>query len=941
MSLALSHVYQKYPGSKEETLKDISYSFPDTGLFFLIGKSGSGKTTLLSLLGLMDRNYRGRISYQGKDFSSFSRKEEEDYRFFQVSFAFQDFQVEEKDTVHNILREALSITTLSPESQEERIGFLLRKVGLLEKKDALFSTLSGGEKKRISLVRSLLRDNSVVLLDEPLTSLNCGLRKEITSLLLEQSKKRLLIAITHEEEEIPKEAAVLRLEDGRLIEERKGETSGQLLTPKYQRRSFSGLPLWKKLLETFRVQKEYLALTFLSLTVSLFAVSFSFLLSGGVKDSLSASLSSYMEENSLVVRENETGLLGEGYTLSSFGDAKGIEARQRENILAAKDIYLTNPDLLLPEQKQVSLLFHGKSLKVDGLDLSSFLEAELPGEVKGEERLYQSKEKTGKDIVLGASPSFLRILYQLLSGKESNAIDSFFYRDLLERIESNSLSLRVQAARREWSYYLDDSYRVSGFVVSDHAFLLSEDPLFANSFVHDVLHFQEYYTGERTDYPASLEKGIGLIVRPEKEEAFLRSFLADSKADAFALFPLSNQVHYRKEDILTHNRFLLYKDYTEKLSYSRMEEYKKKNSGIKDVSYSTPFFTYTANGYVSGFTKPFFFSLNKEKLNALEDENLYSEEDLGLFQSQQMKAEEGTYTADLLSSMQKGGLKFHSLEREDSSLLYGRKPQNAGEIAISSSFASTLFKTPEKACGEELHVLVLVETKKTGDKYQNRFSEGKLKITGIYKSEELVLYQDSLFPLCYSFLHFPLAPSEIGITEALFHVDLSKKSEEQYLDEVRKLGPFQGNFPMLSMLQDIEKTMKNLSNAFLLFSILSVISSAFLFSLSLSLILEKERKQIGVELSLGFHRKEILRFLFLFSSWIGIISFLSSLVLTLFARRSLFQELGNLLSVTRTSLLPFLVSGILSLFLICSTFFVIWRKTKEISPKEALTRPEL
>ena len=67
-------------------LKDISLSFPDTGLFIIVGPSGSGKSTLLSLLGALDKPDSGAILFDGVDITKLNEKEADHYRQNIVSF---------------------------------------------------------------------------------------------------------------------------------------------------------------------------------------------------------------------------------------------------------------------------------------------------------------------------------------------------------------------------------------------------------------------------------------------------------------------------------------------------------------------------------------------------------------------------------------------------------------------------------------------------------------------------------------------------------------------------------------------------------------------------------------------------------------------------------------------------------------------------------------
>jgi|GEM_PF-425105 len=940
--LALSHVSKTYPGNPKPTLRDLSYSFPSHGLYFLVGKSGSGKSTLFLLLGAMDEDYEGEIVFDGRTLRERSPQEKEDYRFDTVSFAFQDLQVEEKDTVEEVLVSALDIASLSSSEKEERIEAALSSVLLREKKKARFSSLSGGEKKRVSLARALLRNNPVLLADEPLSSLNPALRRTVSDLLRRESAHRLVLVITHEPDEIPPEAGILSLSQGRLEEVRKPSLPSFLPLSQDARVPFSSTPFLRALRSTLLRQKETLGILFLTLAVSFFSVLFSFLLAFGVKESLSSSLSEWMSENSLVVRKREE-TVSSGYSLSSYQDLLDLKAETEGSVVFLEDFYRTNVDELLPEEKRISLLFRSRTMALEKLCLSSFLEVERSGELLDGERLYLSREETGpREVVLGMDSATLKSFYYLLEKERPEEVTEKECQRLLARISENVLTLRVQAKKTAWSYVLDDSYAVVGFVKGERNFLLSDDPAFKSAFVTDVLHFREYYSGQDPDpsYPAKLEKVPGVSLHPKKTGLFLRKALNSRLLRGLTFRPVTSLLHYDERKIQTHNRYEVWHDFVRRISVPEMEELKRRYPEVLLESYySTPVYTFTANGYVSGFLKPFFFSLKKEKLNRLMDLNHHSEENLGSFQGQSFVTEEGVYPADLLSSLSPDGLKYRLLS-PSLRLLCGKRPSSDREILLSEGFARTLFSSPEEALGESLYALTLVRTEKEGERFVNRFSEGSLRISGIVPEPGKALYQDSFFPLVYCFMHFPLDPSELRIEEALFRTDLERTGEEEILRRVKELGDYRGSFPMKEMLRSIEKTMKNLSLVFFALSVLSLFTSGALLSVSLLFLLEKEKKSIGVLLALGYRKAEILRLYGTYAGLLVLFGYVLGVFLSFFAERILARELASFLSSYVVSPVPYLIGAGLGLLLVLLVFLLLKARIAKLDPRLALKGKE-
>ena len=75
--IQINHIYKTYLANnkRQDVLKDVSFSLPEKGLFFIVGKSGSGKSTLLNLIGGMDKPDQGSILIDGKDITEMKEKE--------------------------------------------------------------------------------------------------------------------------------------------------------------------------------------------------------------------------------------------------------------------------------------------------------------------------------------------------------------------------------------------------------------------------------------------------------------------------------------------------------------------------------------------------------------------------------------------------------------------------------------------------------------------------------------------------------------------------------------------------------------------------------------------------------------------------------------------------------------------------------------------------
>jgi len=199
--IELKDVSFSYPGGPP-LFEHLSASFPDRGLVVLLGRSGSGKTTLLSLL-------NGTLT---PDSGTIHNPLGAPALCFQSPLLLDYLTAGE-----NV---SLPLWLGGKECEEERLLSAFEEVGLPEGRERDVSTLSGGEKIRVSLARALIQKRPFLLLDEPTGGLDEENAEKVFRLLRSLSRDRLLLVVTHGEKEARKVAdAVYLLKDGKLLRE--------------------------------------------------------------------------------------------------------------------------------------------------------------------------------------------------------------------------------------------------------------------------------------------------------------------------------------------------------------------------------------------------------------------------------------------------------------------------------------------------------------------------------------------------------------------------------------------------------------------------------------------------------------------------------------------------------------------------------------------------
>lgn len=179
----------------------VNLTFPDKGMFLIEGKSGSGKTTLLNILGLNLTLDHGEVSYNGKNVINLKASDRENFLINNVGFIPQNIELIEEINIEKNLELFLSLKKIKLD--KDRVIEYFEKMDL----DSSFLTkypkeLSSGEKQRIAIVRSLLLNVSVLLVDEPSSRVNKEITLKIFKLLKEESKNKLIITVSHDTSDI-------------------------------------------------------------------------------------------------------------------------------------------------------------------------------------------------------------------------------------------------------------------------------------------------------------------------------------------------------------------------------------------------------------------------------------------------------------------------------------------------------------------------------------------------------------------------------------------------------------------------------------------------------------------------------------------------------------------------------------------------------------------
>ena len=234
----LTKIYKSKDRTNCVALDRVSFTLPDSGMVFVLGKSGSGKSTLLNLLGGLDSFDGGEILFENERLSAFSKYDFYDYRCRHIGFVFQDFHLLEELTVEENIALVLDLESAG---HKDLITTALARVGMEQYASRYPRELSGGQKQRVAMARAIVKSPEVILCDEPTGNLDAENSRQILELLKEFSKTKLVIIVSHNLHDAEEYAdRILELLDGKIMrdEERRpyyinefGINEGTLMLP--------------------------------------------------------------------------------------------------------------------------------------------------------------------------------------------------------------------------------------------------------------------------------------------------------------------------------------------------------------------------------------------------------------------------------------------------------------------------------------------------------------------------------------------------------------------------------------------------------------------------------------------------------------------------------------------------------------------------------------
>ncbi|MDO6672732.1 ABC transporter ATP-binding protein [Cobetia amphilecti] len=195
-SIQLKGLHKRF-GNEVAALDGVDLSIEPGEFFTLLGPSGCGKTTLLRILAGLEALDEGQVVIGGRDVTEVPPHQRS------VNTVFQSYALFPHLSVRDNLAFGLKMRGVAPREREARVAEMAEFIKLGSLIDRRVDQLSGGQRQRIALARALVCEPDVLLLDEPLSALDAGLRSQIQIELLRLQKRlgMTFVFVTHDQQE--------------------------------------------------------------------------------------------------------------------------------------------------------------------------------------------------------------------------------------------------------------------------------------------------------------------------------------------------------------------------------------------------------------------------------------------------------------------------------------------------------------------------------------------------------------------------------------------------------------------------------------------------------------------------------------------------------------------------------------------------------------------
>jgi len=223
MLIELTRVNKLYRMGHTEVAaaRDISLCIDEGEYVSIMGPSGSGKSTLMNIIGCLDLPTSGAYSLNGASVFGMSEDELAAIRNRSIGFVFQTFNLLASETAVSNVELPMLYAGVPPQKRHEAAMNALSAVKLSHRSFHKPNEMSGGERQRVAIARSLVNDPPIILADEPTGNLDSATGVEILKIFSDlHLKSKTIILVTHDRNVAVHAKRIITIRDGGIESDR-------------------------------------------------------------------------------------------------------------------------------------------------------------------------------------------------------------------------------------------------------------------------------------------------------------------------------------------------------------------------------------------------------------------------------------------------------------------------------------------------------------------------------------------------------------------------------------------------------------------------------------------------------------------------------------------------------------------------------------------------
>ncbi|MCH3960554.1 MAG: ABC transporter ATP-binding protein [Solobacterium sp.] len=195
----LKKIYNYHTLNAFEALHSINFQVMDGDFVAIMGPSGSGKSTFINTISTIDVPTEGRVYINGKDVRTMSENDIGRFRYQNLGFIFQDFNLLDTHTMFENIAMPLSLAHVDRQEIAERVQKLAEEMDIAELMNKFPYECSGGQRQRVAICRALINHPHLIMADEPTGNLDSANSAELMNILKNLNESGVtIVMVTHD-----------------------------------------------------------------------------------------------------------------------------------------------------------------------------------------------------------------------------------------------------------------------------------------------------------------------------------------------------------------------------------------------------------------------------------------------------------------------------------------------------------------------------------------------------------------------------------------------------------------------------------------------------------------------------------------------------------------------------------------------------------------------